>query len=104
MKLEPCPFCNSQDAELMSFAEGRFHAVCCNSCGAQGSQKTTREVAQLQWNTATPPERSVNPELRELALSSPLPAWHASLTPAQQAAYAAREDLRGRDESAGFEV
>jgi Lar family restriction alleviation protein len=56
MRLESCPFCQSDDIRIFDFGEGRannFHAHC-SECLADGPIRPTRHEASEAWNTRAP--------------------------------------------------
>ena len=84
--LEPCRFCEDDDAELthvlVGALKGKNWMVQCRTCGASGPVKPTRERAITAWNTRTPCPRTVE----------------------MCAGVAGQEALGHRDDAAGYEA
>lgn len=50
MKLDPCPFCDSNNATVITDDRVAGFAVYCHNCGAQGAWKTDEQEAINLWN------------------------------------------------------
>ena len=49
-KLEPCPFCGSNDVNLWEFITS---TVDCHKCNAHGPRAATRREAVTKWNNVS---------------------------------------------------
>ena len=53
--LKPCPFCGSDDLDLMETDSGvgglnGWYYVTCWCCGADGGKEETKKKAKMVWN------------------------------------------------------
>ncbi|AOM39662.1 Lar family restriction alleviation protein [Xenorhabdus hominickii] len=49
-KLKPCPFCNSEHAEMNSYSDDTWFFVQCTDCNANGPEEDTAANAEIAWN------------------------------------------------------
>lgn len=74
MKLKPCPFCGSNETELV---KGDEWYVACLTCWADGPTGGSNEKAEEQWNYRHRP--SVAEQCAELGIDLPDPTKQSHL-------------------------